>query len=448
MINSRLAKINSDFQPPEDALRSSKVHPIVNSQAISDNSSTIIQSLPEYGRRKLRIALYSHDTMGMGHMRRNLLISQALSYSSLQASILMVTGARQASAADMPPGVDCITLPALRKETNGCYLSRSLDIPIQDLSKIRAQMIRTSIAAFNPDVFIVDNVPRGALAELDGTLRDLRQRGHTRCILGLRDVLDDPQQVKAEWDKASNAQTIRAFYDKIWIYGDPNVYNAIEEYQLPTDIAQKVSFTGYFDRCVQYEANNQKVSQKSRAELGLSEGHFILCMVGGGQDGARLTEAFAVAKLPEGSFGVIITGPFMPADIRARLHAIAASRTNLQVLEFVSEPRELLNQADTVIAMGGYNVVSEILSFGKKALIVPRVNPRQEQMIRAKRLKSLGIIDVMHPDHITATGLSNWLANTIQSNHKPAVRNKCDFNGLSRLPALIEEICELEPLII
>jgi len=444
MATYQLVNINPELTPTKDIWRSQDPRP--TSPAIAPLLQIPLETHPpeKPGPRKLRIALYSHDTMGMGHMRRNLLISQALSHSSLQVSILMITGARQASAAEMPPGVDCITLPALRKESNGCYLSRSLDIPIQDLAKIRAQMIRTSIAAFNPDVLIVDNVPRGALAELDATLRDVRQRGHTRCVLGLRDVLDDPEHVKAEWSKAQNEQTIRAYYDKIWIYGDPNVYNAVQEYQLADDIADKVSFTGYFDRRVQYEPRNDTAAIKSRTELGLCEGHFILCMVGGGQDGCRLTEAFAVAKLPEGSFGVIITGPFMPAETRAKLHNIAAKRTDLRVLEFVSEPRQFLNQADTVIAMGGYNVISEILSYEKNALIVPRVAPRQEQMIRAERLRTLGMVDVMHPDQVTATGLSNWLINSIRSENKPSVHSKFDFNGLSRLPALITEVCDHE----
>ena len=442
MITNQLISHDSEARLNEAAVRSPAVRPSLHGKASSLSSQTDSKQLQQRGPRKLRVALYSHDTMGMGHMRRNLLISQALSHSSLQVSILMITGARQASAADMPPGVDCITLPALRKEGNGCYLSRSLDIPVKDLSTIRAQMIRTSIAAFKPDVFIVDNVPRGALAELDGTLRDVQQRGQTRCVLGLRDVLDAPHQVKAEWEKSRNEQVIRAFYDKVWIYGDPNVYNAIEEYQLPSDIADKVSFTGYFDRRVQYETNSHAVAKKSRSELGLGKGHFVLCMVGGGQDGARLTEAVAMAQLPKESFAVIITGPFMPVEIRQKLHAIAARRTNLQILEFVSEPRELLYQADTVIAMGGYNVVSEILSFEKKALIVPRTNPRQEQMIRAKRLESLGMIDVMHPDHISAKGLSDWLINVTTRANSPSVHRQCDFNGLSQLPALVAEICD------
>ena len=44
-----------------------------------------------------------------------------------------------------------------------------------------------------------------------------------------------------------------------------------------------------------------------------------------------------------------------------------------------------MERAAGVVAMGGYNTFCEILSFDKKALIVPRTRPRLEQFIRAAR---------------------------------------------------------------
>src|SRR5215831_4362720 len=78
--------------------------------------------------RKPRIALYSHDTMGVGHMRRNLLIAAALARLRSPAVILLIAGAREVNAFGVPPGVDCLSLPALRKEGNGQYQARHLDL--------------------------------------------------------------------------------------------------------------------------------------------------------------------------------------------------------------------------------------------------------------------------------------------------------------------------------
>jgi len=75
-----------------------------------------------------------------------------------------------------------------------------------DVETLRA---RAAIEAFEPDAMIVDNVPRGAMQELDATLRHLRANGRTKCVLGLRDVLDEPATVRREWAKVSNEEAIR-----------------------------------------------------------------------------------------------------------------------------------------------------------------------------------------------------------------------------------------------
>jgi predicted glycosyltransferase len=51
--------------------------------------------------------------------------------------------------------------------------------------------------------------------------------------------------------------------------------------------------------------------------------------------------------------------------------------------------------------MAGYNTICEILSLGKRAVVVPRVRPVQEQWIRADKLARLGAIRCVHPDVLT-----------------------------------------------
>jgi len=113
--------------------------------------------------RRHRVALYSHDTMGLGHMRRNLLLAQALQHSPLQAVVLMIAGAREASLVTGAAGVDCVALPSLWKDLGGQYRPRHLDVSLDDLMCVRARTAAAALDAFAPDVLIVDNVPRGAL---------------------------------------------------------------------------------------------------------------------------------------------------------------------------------------------------------------------------------------------------------------------------------------------
>src|SRR5207247_6875415 len=135
---------------------------------------------------------------------------------------------------------------------------------------------------------------------------------------------------------------------------------------------------------------------------------------GGGQDGAALAEAFASAQLPNDTTGIILTGPFMPQAVQDRLRSRAAADLRLRVLDFVPEPAVLVERADRIIAMGGYNTVSEVLSFEKHALIVPRVRPSREQWIRAQRLRALGLIDVLEPQDLSPAALADWLARPLR----------------------------------
>ena len=129
----------------------------------------------------------------------------------------------------------------------------------------------------------------------------------------------------------------------------------------------------------------------------------------------------------------------MPLELRQRLHKYAAKHTRLRVLVYVAEPTSLLLQADRVISMGGYNTTCEVLSFEKQALIVPRVHPRQEQLIRAERLQRLDLLDLLHPSQVSPQALTAWL-NLKKTTAK--VRDRIDLNGLKRLPQLLDKVLE------
>jgi predicted glycosyltransferase len=398
---------------------------------------TAVDNAQRKQERKLRVALYSHDTMGLGHMRRNLAIARSISSSSLQANVLIVAGANIATGFAMPEGVDCLTLPALYKNADGEYQSRSLVLSLPELIDLRAKTISAALIAYQPDVLIVDNVPRGVDGELDETLQQLKKHSNTSFVLGLRDVLDDPAVVQREWKQRANDECIEKYYDAIWVYGDRRLYDPIRAYKFTGQTAGKIRYTGYLDRS-QTALHTGQLNTKVRAGLDMPEGDIVLCMAGGGQDGGKLARMFLDAMLPDNTNSLILTGPYMPSRTRQELHARAAGNPRLRVLDFHPEPTTLINCVDRIISMGGYNTVSEILSLGKSALIVPRINPRCEQMIRAKRLKELGLIELAHPELITSELITDWL-NSDQA-HIRRARDVLDFNGLLRLPQMLEEL--------
>lgn len=389
--------------------------------------------------RELRVALYSHDTMGLGHVRRNLLIAHTLASSDLDASVLLIGGTRRATAFPVPPRTDFLTLPALRKNSDGCYEARRLPQSLSALIRLRSDVIRAALESFEPHVLVVDNVPRGAVRELDASLATLRRGGRTRIVLGLRDVLDEPAVVEREWRRARNEEVIEGYYDAVWVYGDPAVFDPVAEYRFSPGVADKVRYAGYLDQRLRLRYSAAR-DAPSLEDLGIGDGPLALCVVGGGQDGAGLAEAFALADLPRDFGGLILTGPFMEGEAQARLRELVDARQRMRIVEFVAEPARILAQAERVVTMGGYNSTCEALSLEKPALIVPRVRPRAEQWIRALRLRGLGLVDVLHPDRLTPEAIGAWLSSDVPS--PVGVRDRIDMEGLTRLPTFVEELLQ------
>ncbi|HXL06414.1 MAG TPA: glycosyltransferase, partial [Gemmatimonadales bacterium] len=383
-----------------------------------------------------RVAMYSQGMVGFGHIRRNASIAHALRGSALQPAIVMIAEAWQAGALLLPEGVDCVTLPALRREANGAYNPRFLlDVSDQDLIALRTRVIRSAIEVFDPDVLVVDYLPLGVAGELATTLDRLRTRGNTRCVLGLREVLYDGETVRRTWADRATMDAIQSFYDAVWIYGDPAVFDPVREYGLGPDVAAKARYTGYLDQRPRLDLAAARGDPMLES---LPPGKLALCLVGGGHDGQALAEAFLQAELPDDTTGVLVTGPLMPWEQRQQVRYDAQQRSRFRVLDFVPEPIALLERADRVIAMGGYNTCCEILSFEKHALLVPRVAPEAEQWIRAERLRDLGLVEVLHPDRLEPRALSEWLARDLGS--APSVRDRIDLAGLTRIPSLLQEL--------
>ena len=377
-----------------------------------------------------RIVLYSHDTCGLGHLRRNLLIARSIRQAYKHVNILLLSGAREAASYALPRGVDLFSLPAYEKVDNENYEPRFLDLALDQFRSLRSDTICTILQTFEPDLFIVDKVPRGTLGELEASLHYLKHESDCRCVLGLRDILDDPLHVRVEWTAAGNFAAIKEYYDAVWVYGDPVVYSPEIEYNFPVDIREKIVYTGYLglqndsDDAACVEGDNPVYTEKP----------FALCAVGGGKDGYALAEAFVQSTFPEDLNGVLLTGPHMPAEQRLKLSAICEKNPHLQLLEFHQKPIALYRRADRIVCMGGYNTLMEILSLSKKPLVAPRIHPRIEQLLRVQRFERLGLVEHLNAKKSMPGQISSWLHRKTEAIHP---EKKIDMKGLSRLLSLI-----------
>ena len=337
-----------------------------------------------------RILMYSHDTFGLGHLRRCRTIAHALVEDYRGLEILIISGATIAGAFDYRARVDFVKIPSVIKLRNGEYESMERHRDLDETLKMREAIIRHTAETFQPDIFIVDKEPLGMKGEVESTLTYLKTRG-TTLILGLREVMDAPHLLDAEWKRKNVMPKIAQFYDHIWVYGPPDFYDPLVGLEVPDAVRAKMNFVGFLQRSV---PNEERIARRSH-------GDYILVTTGGGGDGADLVRDVLNAYKEDRSLqqrALVVLGPYMPARKRIKLAKKASSLPYVEVIEFDNRMEELVAGAKAVVAMGGYNTYCEILSFDKPALIVPRVQPREEQLIRAMRATELGLIDMLRPE--------------------------------------------------
>jgi predicted glycosyltransferase len=381
-----------------------------------------------------RVALYGHDTLGLGHLRRNLALAATLSELRCDPDVLVVTGAAEGAAFPLPSGVDVLTVPGVAKDRDGRYGSRSLSLSFEAVVGIRRAVMAAALEQFAPDLLVVDKVPLGLAGELAPALRSLRARRHTRVVLGLRDVLDDPVVAREEWRTGRMTEGVREFFDEIWVYGDPSVHDVIEACGVPPALRRIVRFAGYLA--------NGCVAASARPPVVPAGTGYVLCMVGGGLDGVELATAFAGARMPPGVVGIVATGPQMSAVDHADVAARAAVRPDLVVVAFRPDIATWVARAEAIVTMGGYNSVAEVLATEVPALVVPRRRPRVEQFVRARALAAAGHIDVLPGVTPDADRLGRWLFDAVR---RPRVaRCGIDLDGLSRVRDFAAHLLEPE----
>lgn len=351
-----------------------------------------------------RVLIYSHDTFGLGHIRRCRSIANALVAAYPHISVIIVSGSSVISSFQFGDGVDYVRIPGIEKQSDGRYSPHHLNLDLADTLRLRTDIIKQVVLSFDPDVCIVDKEPIGLRGELVPALDILRRRG-ARIVLGLRDVLDEPAALLDEWRGSGALDALRDTYDDIFVYGLESIYQPLAGLPGQSAFAHKLRYTGYLKRAV---PSPMPPARHPR----ITKGPFILVTPGGGGDGAGVIdwvisayEADPTIELP----ALIVFGPFMSRERRREFAERIARLPKLEGLGFEPQLELLMNRAHCVVAMGGYNTFCEILSFDKPALIVPRVKPRLEQTIRAERADHFKLIEMLHDPSQSGEGVRDPL---------------------------------------
>ena len=380
-----------------------------------------------------RFLLYSHDGLGLGHLRRNLAVAHALADVAPQSSILLATSSEEAQWFELPPNADIVRLPGLRKVDNRRYEPRRLNLTWGEVRSVRASLLLATVNSFRPSVVLADRHPLGLDGELEPALAQTRAAG-AKAVLGLRDVLDDPGAVRAELEEGGLFECIPEYYDRVLVYGQPDILDARREYRFPPAVAAMTRFCGY----VVSPANGDGPNDWRAGTNG--DPPHVLATAGGGEDGDALLSAFVEAAAPRRWDAGVVSGPQCDAETVSRLGK-RASEAGVALRRFVPDLSSEFPSLDALVCMGGYNTLTEAAASGVSTVCVPRVEPRSEQLIRAQAFAHRGLLTLVDPHELEPDFLGAKIDAALEGRaHGERPAEDLDLGGARRAAGYLLEL--------
>ena len=340
-----------------------------------------------------RILVYCHDLFGMGNLSRMLKLCKHILAANANARILFIGGSSNISRFEMPPRLDYIKLPSLTRGRTGEVAAKHLHPLTSEVLRMRRNMIAITTRAYKPDLLIVDKKPRGAAHELDKTLNYLKDNKRCRRVLLLRDILDMPERTVASWRKHGYYEEVEEHYDRIFVVGERHIFDVADSYEFPETLRNMTEYLGYLH-----------ITEKPRSRLEVLKSldldehlPLVVVTVGGGEDGYHILDRYLDAINPSTKDlqSVLVCGPELPLKDFEHLKQRAGVNPLIKLIRCTDDMVSLINAADVVVSMAGYNTICKILSFAKPAVVVPRVKPSYEQWLRANLLAKRGYLTVM-----------------------------------------------------
>ena len=385
----------------------------------------------------------------MGHIRRSFHIIQALSERLPNSALLLISGSPILHMfKDLPPNADYVKIPTVVKTGAPGSQPAHLPLAVSEITSLRTQIIRQTVLGFDPDVLVVDNFPLGSSSELLPTLKEVKRSA--KIILGIRDIIDAPEIVRADWQKLGIYDVLDRYYDLILVYGSQQVFDVADAYAIPATIARKIRYCGYLTDTNQLREDPEQV----RKELGI-EGSLIVVTGGGGGDAFPLLSTFLQAlPLLEKTSALLVLGPMMGATDRVELQKLAAGNPNVILRDFVPDLPRFISACDLVVSMCGYNLAAEIVMHQPRAVVVPRTwrygehtnrantIEEREQIIRAQSLSKLGLVVLLEPENLDPEHLAEKITEALQKS-KPAPAN-LNVRGLDAAVSYIQEMAVRE----
>jgi predicted glycosyltransferase len=222
----------------------------------------------------------------------------------------------------------------------------------------------------------------------------------------------------------------------VLIYGQPDLFDPLREYDFPDDVAAMCSFCGYVVRPAVAEGRTKPAS---RRPAGPRDRPRVLATAGGGEDGFELLTTFVAAAAEADWQAVVVSGAHCPPADARKLERLADD-SGLIYRRFVPALSAQFGSLDALVCMGGYNTLAEAAASGVATVCVPRVRPRREQLIRARMFERRGLVRVVEPRRLDPGVLRAEVQSAIEDEPNDPPDDVLDLGGARRAAERLLEV--------
>jgi predicted glycosyltransferase len=369
-----------------------------------------------------RILLYAHDPTGTEGMRRALVLAEALAEEFPDGAIAIVASAPSLRDSLVPEPVGLIRLPEPGRIGEGRGETDPLEGCRRRLQAARRDILGLAVTGFRPDLVIVDERPGGFEGELLGAIDALRaQRPDARFVLGLPDVTAGEASGTASLGDLDVLATIERMYDEVWIYGSREVFDVVGERAFPEGLARRSHFCGYLQR--------GRIPPRRR-----SGAPRVLVMVDDAA-GTRLAGSYLDGiRWLDRSLGLrtsIVVDPDVSSALRDELLRCVVDFGDVEFHDLGAGPERHFADADVVLCSARYADVCEVLASGHRAVLVSSEDPDAATSIRARRLRDLGLFEVIEPSALAPDLVMTKTLDALEAGRRR--RGTIDLGGLAHV---------------
>ena len=204
-----------------------------------------------------------------------------------------------------------------------------------------------------------------------------------------------------EWNARGAFERIAANYSRVLVFGQPDVVDTVRDHRFPAAVAAMTSFCGY----VVSSARHEPALGVAEAPTPKGERPHVLATAGDGADAVPLLETFLSTAADASWRATIVAGPECAPATARRLESLAAD-AGVVFRGFVPSLPSEFSSLDALVCMGGYNTLTEAVASGVPTVCVPRVEPRTEQLARARAFARRGFVRLLEPDRLTPSALA------------------------------------------